>query len=423
MRTQAAWGEVTRIERAFLALEQKILDGTLADYRQVHPDAFSWHGWDLIAEERLFCMVAPFLRQQVARAILSMPAVYGDSLDGLDPASLRTRQDWQRVPVLMKDRDPISGRPGFREAANDNPTLLKPGDMPGSALAFGSGGSLGKYTPTFLTLQDRGRETQAWRRGHAYHGLTPGDAALYTYNTTHKGGQWMQESLLMHGVDVQLRRPDETPQQVLQNLRDYGANLLFTVQQPPEVMQNQTKAAGVNLHNLVLASLEDPQYRGILIPDAQGHKQVEFIFLGGFEIVPYALDLAREYLGDTPVATLLGSSEAIPQACSTNPILTPGAACHHNNLHLLQSPHYVEVVKQAGDTWIPVGKGEEGLLVYTSWARDGTLWIRYAPGDVATRFLDEGECPCGLFSPVINGVRRAQSQEQSELFKSGCAAG
>jgi phenylacetate-coenzyme A ligase PaaK-like adenylate-forming protein len=63
------------------------------------------------------------------------------------------------------------------------------------------------------------------------------------------------------------------------------------------------------------------------------------------------------------------------------------------------------------------------LLVYTSWARDGTIWLRYAPGDMATLLLGEGECPCGLHSPVISGVTRKQAAEQTDLLVAGCAAG
>jgi hypothetical protein len=161
----------------------------------------------------------------------------------------------------------------------------------------------------------------------------------------------------------------------------------------------------------------------VLLPDSSGRQQVEFIFLGGFSIVPYALELIQTYLPDTPVATLLGSSEAIPQACSTNPRLTPAGLCHYNNLHLLSGPHIIEVVKAEGDAWVPVQKGERGLLVYTSWARDGTIWIRYAPGDVATWLLDEGECPCGIFSPVITDVQRLDPSGRTELLLHGCAAG
>lgn len=426
MRTPDTWSNLLRMDNAFRALEQRILDGTIRDFRQIHPEAFAWHGWDLLPEARLFDMMLPFLRQQVERARTSMPALYADQLADVDSSKLGSQADWQRVPVLFKDDDPETGRPGFRHQAAQDPLILRPADVAttaGGLVAFGSGGSLGRPAPTFVSLADRQREVQAWRRGHAYHGLVPGDTVLYTYNTTHKGGQWMQESLWQHGVNVYLRRPEEGPLEVLETLRTGRVNALFTVQQPYEAMQRQEKAAGINLHTLVQASLENPQYEGLLLPDSSGNRQVEFIFLGGFPIVPYALELVQSYLQDTPVATLLGSAEAIPQACSTNPCLTPGGTCHHNNLHLLQGPHYIEVLKPAGEAWIPVQQGERGLLVYTSWARDGTIWIRYAPGDVATKLLNEGQCSCGLFSPVITQVERKDIASREDLILYGCAAG
>jgi hypothetical protein len=423
MLNPESWPELTRIEPAFLALEHKILAGTITDYRQIHPEAFAWHGWDQLPEARLFAMLLPFLRQQVHRARSAMPTLYGSQLAGVDPQALRSPADWQHVPLLVKDDDRERGLVGFRSVANQEPFILRPADMSASAVAFGSGGSLGRYTPTFVSLADREREIQGWRRGHRYHGLVEGDSVLYSYNIAHKGGQWMQESLLAHGVNVYLRRPEEGPRQVLENLRAYGVNALFIVQPPYEAMQDQEKAAGLNLHALVLASLEDPRYQGLLLPDENGCKQIEFIFLGGFEIVPYALELAERYLDCIPMATLLGSSEAIPQACSTNPALTPGAACHYNNLHLLPGPHYTELVKPAGSAWAPVEKGEEGLLAYTSWARDGTVWIRYAPGDVAMKLLDEGECACGIYTPVITNVHRQDAGQRAELLLHGCAAG
>lgn len=423
MKTARDWKQIIQIERSFTILEDKILKGSIQDYRQIHPEAFAWHGWDLISEERLLAIILPFLRQQIKRAKSGMPLIYGDRLADIEATTIRSADDWQRVPILVKDEDREYGLAGFRQVANQNPTALRPGDADANTAVFGSGGSLGKYTPTFVTMTDRARETNAWRRGHDYHGLTSGDTVLYTYNTTHKGGQWMQESLWAQGANVILRRPEEGAQQVLENIKKYGVNVLFTVQQPYEAMHRQDKASGINLHNLVLTSLENPEYHGLIIPSAGGEKQVEFIFLGGFEIVPYAMELVETYLANTPVATLLGSSEAIPQACSTNPVLTPGGPCHYNNLHLLHGPHYIEIVKPEDGGWVPVEKGEEGLLVYTSWARDGTIWIRYAPGDVATKALNEGECPCGIKSPVITNVHRKDVQERAELLIQGCAAG
>lgn len=424
MRTASDWHELLQIEPQFLALEKQIARREITDYRQIPTGAFALHGWDLLSEERQFAMTLPFLRQQVARAKASMRDIYGASLAAIDPAALIDEDAWHRVPVLMKDDAPEFGIKGFRQVANDRPTVMKPTDLKHSSIPFGSGGSMGKYTSTFVTLLDREREIHGFGRSMKYFGVTQGDAALYTYNTTHKGGQWIQESLMALGADTVVRRSDEGPERVLQNMVDYKVNVLVTVQQPYEAMQNQAKAAGVNLHSLIETSLENPEkYAGVLVPDENGRKQVEFIFLGGFEIVPYAQQLAKDYLNDTPIATCLGSSEAIPQACSVNPRLAPSGDCHLNNLHLLQGPHFVEIVKQSGDAWVPVAKGEEGLLVYTSWARDGTLWIRYAPGDVATKMLDDGECSCGIQSPVITNVHRKDAAERGALLVNGCAAG
>jgi phenylacetate-CoA ligase len=423
MRDRTSWRELLRIEPEFISLEEKILAGEISDYRQIPTRAFAWHAWDMISEERFFKITLSFLRLQLARAKAAMPEIYASNLKDIDPAEIRSMQDWWAVPILLKDDDPEVGLRGFRPLVAQNPRILKPTDLALPMAIFGSGGSFGKFTPTYVSFDDRAREIHGWRRGHDYHGLFPGDTALYTYNTTHKGGQWMQESLWEHGVNVLPRRPEEGPEQVLENLRQFAANVLFTVQQPYEIVENQAKSVGINLHSLVSASLEHPEYQGILIPDDSGHRQIEFIFLGGFEIVPYARELAESYLAGIPIATLLGSSEAIPQACSTNPHLTPGSSCHHNHLHLLQGPHYIEILKPEGDRWIPVEKGEQGLLAITSWARDGTLWIRYAPGDLATRFLNEGECQCGINSPVISDVHRKNMQEMRELFILGCAAG
>ena len=423
MRTPSEWEDLLHIEPGFLDLERRIRTGEIADYAQIPPSSFSWHAWDLIPPERLFDLILPFLRSQLARACRSLPEIYASTFAGSNPVALHNQADWQRVPILVKDDLPAHGLRGFRSAVMRDPFVLRPNDLRTSTATFGSGGSFGPHTPTFVTLADRNREISAWRRGHDLHGLTPGDRALYTYNTTHKGGQWMQESLWAHGIDVHLRRPEEDAAHVLENIAVYNINALFTVQQPKAALQLQNKAAGINLHSLIAASLEEPRFHGLLLPDDQGHRQIQFIFLGGFEIVPYAMELVEGYLDSVPVATLLGSSEAIPQACSTNPTLTPGAACHHNNLHLLQGPHFVEVVKPDNDAWIPVEKGEQGLLVYTSWARDGTLWIRYSPGDLATRELDAGECPCGLQSPVISNVHRQSLTDREALLVEGCAAG
>lgn len=198
MRKQQDWDILLQIEPAFQELEENILSGAIQDYREIPPQSFSWHARDLIPEERLFTLLLPFLRQQVSRAKLAMGGLYAESPAKIQPEDFQSREGWFKVPVSVKDDQPEFGIRGFRQSVRDNPSLLRTAYPATACVSLGSGGSLGKYTPTYMTTLDRQREVQAWRRGHDYHGLVEGDIALYAYNTTHKGGQWMQESLWSH---------------------------------------------------------------------------------------------------------------------------------------------------------------------------------------------------------------------------------
>lgn len=122
-----------------------------------------------------------------------------------------------------------------------------------------------------------------------------------------------------------------------------------------------------------------------------------------------------------PISNLLGSSEAIPQGGS---IGFPGnntKVCQYNNLHLFNGPHYVDVVKEEDNTIVPVKKGEKGLLVYTTIAREGTIYLKYAPGDEATLVKDESVCECGLRSKVISNVNRID--DPNDIISTGCCIG
>jgi hypothetical protein len=85
MRNPASWTTQIRTEKAFQVLVENILAGRIGDYRQIHPEAFSWHGWDQLPEARRFPILLPFLRQQVARALTNMPGLHESRLGSLDP--------------------------------------------------------------------------------------------------------------------------------------------------------------------------------------------------------------------------------------------------------------------------------------------------------------------------------------------------
>jgi hypothetical protein len=84
MRAPDEWHLLLRTEKAFLVLEQNILAGKIHDYRQIHPEAFAWHGWDQLPAVRLFPLVRPFLSSKsLARTV---GPGYGRLLDGVDHA-------------------------------------------------------------------------------------------------------------------------------------------------------------------------------------------------------------------------------------------------------------------------------------------------------------------------------------------------
>ena len=65
--------------------------------------------------------------------------------------------------------------------------------------------------------------------------------------------------------------------------------------------------------------------------------------------------------------------------------------------------------------------GETGLLVYTTIAREGTIYLRYAPGDAATVLKYEGECDCGIKSSVISNISRIDNP--NDIISTGCCIG
>lgn len=76
--------------------------------------------------------------------------------------------------------------------------------------------------------------------------------------------------------------------------------------------------------------------------------------------------------------------------------------------HLMLESAYVEVVDPQSGTPLPPGK--RGLIVSTVLIPQGSLYIRFAPGDIG-ELLPE-PCPCGLPWPLIEVYGRIEDQVQ-----------
>lgn len=391
------------IDDEFKQFREEFDAGKYDNSLQVPPKIWGSFGWDLIDKKDLQEILLHFVRSQIDRAKIVMPEIYGKSYEqrGISGKKLKSMADFYHVPALTKDTPG-----GIREKVAKNPYVLMPKDVKCAPFVFKSGGTKGVPTPTFITTLDREIESYGWSRGTKYEGIKKGDVAMVTYNPTHKGGEEMKENLEKVGVTVVIKRTNETADDVVKIIKDYSVNVLYTVQGPISESDAQQKGPGVNLLKLIEAG-------GNLIEE-----QIEVLFLGGYRLIPEAIAWAKN--ANIPLVTLLGSSEAIPQATNTAFKKDPNRSCIENNLHTLNGPHLIEILKEESGVLVPTKENEPGILAYSTIAREGTIYLRYLPGDSAT-VVRSGGCSCGIRSEVITDIGRMDVPE--DVVETGCCIG
>lgn len=396
-----------QVDERFKQFLEDFRSGKYDDPLKVPLGIWSSFAWELIDAKTSEEIFLHFLRYQVERAKRTMPAIYKKPYEErkISGTGLESMSDFYQVPALVKDS--TTAGIGMREKVKINPYVMLPSDVKKGYFVFKSGGTRGVPTPTFITRLDREIESSAWTRGTRYEGISEGDVALTTYNPTHKGGEEMKENIEKMGMTCVIKRTNEEAADVIKAIKDYKVNVLYTVQGPVSESDAQQKGPGVNLLKLIEAGHD------IL------EKQIKILFLGGYRLVPEAIEWAKTT--SIPLVTLLGSSEAIPQATNTAFNLDATRTCVENNLHLLNGPHLVEVVKEESGVLVPTKNGEPGILAYTTIAREGTIYLRYFPGDSAKVVKDYGECSCGLKSRIITDVGRIDIPE--DVIETGCCIG
>ncbi len=406
MKTGRNLSEYLVVEPGFQQVVDDIRGGRYTSPLEIDPKAWAYCGWESLCHEDFFELMLPHIRYQVGRA-KKQQSVYKGRLDHINPEEIKTMEDFWRVPILVKDSR-VSDE-GFRQQANENPHIMIPNDLRQQGIPFElyfTGGTKGKPTPLAITDWDKNTEGYGFARGFRYEGMKPGDVMYSTYNLSHKGGTTIQRAANLARMNFIPRRTDLDATKIAEQLRTYGVNVLLTVQPPISRGDKEGKGGGgVDLLALYGA-------------DTDAIASLDILFLGGYRLADEAMELAKEL--NVQLVTLLGSAEAIPQATNTA-FGSEHRLCQGNNLHLLNGPHYMEVLtRESNGRWVPTKRGDVGLLVYTTIGREGTIFIRYAPGDQARIVAEYGECPCGIKSPVITDVARIDDPE--DVLTSGCVA-
>lgn len=393
-----------RMEEEFKEFMENCEGGKYKTAFDIPTKVWGLHGWEQIPRKKMEEILLPFIRQVIERA-KKYQGAYKEGYKDINPKKIETIEDFWRIPALIKD----SGKHGlgFREKVKENPFTMLPSDLKEPTLIFKSGGTKGVATPTMVTALDREIESEGFARGYRYEGMKAGDIALTTYNPTHKGGECIKEALIKNGMTYVPRRTTDSPKDVIETIKAYNINVLLTVQGPIGRGDQEGKGVGgVDLMGLIEAGQDVLE------------KNIDIVFLGGYRLIDEAIAWAESV--NKPLVSLLGSSEAIPQATNTG-FGPKNRLCKFNNLHWLHGPHYMEILKEESGVLVPVKKGEVGLLAYTTVARQGTIYIRYFPGDEATLLAKEGGCNCGIKSEVITNVNRIDHPE--DVVSTGCCIG
>lgn len=383
----------------FKELKENILNGVYKSPLDIPVEMWGDMSWELLDTKEIEEILLPFLNFSFKRAKTTM-SVYNNIYK---KNKINSFEEFNDIPILVKDSTNLNV--GFRKKINKNPFILLPKDVKKSYQIYKSGGTKGIATPTFITQLDREIESYGFSRGFKYSNFDENDIVLSTYNPTHKGGEEAKEAILKLGAKYIPKRLTDTAEDLIKTIEDYNVNALITAQGPISYDDKTKKGSGINLLELIKTDND------VIL------EKIDKVVLGGYSIIEEVINWADAY--KKQITSLLGSSEAIPQAGSTS--IIKNNICKLNNLHLFNGPHYIEVLKEENGSLVPVKTGETGLLVYTTIAREGTVYIRYAPGDQAKLLKDHGECNCGLKSKVISEIKRIDSP--NEIISTGCCVG
>jgi phenylacetate-CoA ligase len=291
---------------------------------------------------------------------------------GFDPATFRSLADLPSVPVMQK-ADVLAAQ---RARGALGAGIERLGPTPGRIVTMSSGTS----GTSFLRWPKEWREVQGASslRAHWWAGLRPGTPFLLVAPGWHVYAavqSYIVEQLGLPGVVVSGTYLPRFSDRIVEAVRRFRPRFLIL------------------FLPMVFSLLAEARRQGLSAGDVFG--SVERLVVTGAPITAGMRDHLRAATGATHVIELAGSSENLLAAeCGAAP-----------GLHVVPDTCHVEVLDAAGG---PAGDGERGRVVHTTMVPWGSMYIRYDGGDIGT--LDRRPCPCGLPSPRLKILGRAEHE-------------
>ncbi len=285
---------------------------------------------------------------------------------GVKPSDIQSLEDIHKLPFLEKKT--------VRSAYPYGLALTPPGAAGGALQLHATSGTTGKSVPVFATKKDITNWADLNARELWMVGLRPGDILMncYGYGLPTGGFGFHYGAMAMDVMTIPMGSDARQYERMRDFIVDFGVTAFCMTPSVGLYVGNKLAERGVDLRETKLK-----------------------IGLFGAEPWPWETRLKLEELFNITAYDEFGMTE----------FLGPGMTCEcevRDGMHAWADSFLVECIDpQSGE---PVPDGQDGELVWTWLAADGTAMIRYRSRDLSRTWWEE-RCACGRTHPKIGAIK------------------
>lgn len=285
---------------------------------------------------------------------------------GVKPTDIRHLEDIHKLPFLEKKT--------VRAAYPYGMALVTPGGTGGALQMHSTSGTTGKSVPVFATKKDIAYWSDLNARELWMTGFRPGDILMncYGYGLATGGFGFHYGAMAMDVMAIPMGSDARQYERMLDFIVDFGVTGMCMTPSVGLYVGTKAREHGIDFTRTKLK-----------------------IGLFGAEPWPWETRLKLEELFNITAYDEYGMTE----------FLGPGMTCEcevRDGMHAWADAFLVECIDP--ETGEPVEEGQEGELVWTWLAADGTAMIRYRSRDLSRLWWEE-RCSCGRTHPKIAAIK------------------
>jgi phenylacetate-CoA ligase len=285
---------------------------------------------------------------------------------GVKPAKIKSLEDIRKLPFLEKK--------SVRAAYPYGMAFVPPGGKGGAVEIHATSGTTGKSVPVFATKKDIDYWADLNARELWMTGMRPGDILMncYGYGMATGGFGFHYGAMAMNVMAIPMGSDARQYDRMIDFIVDFGVTAMCMTPSVGLYVGGKARERGVNFKDTKLK-----------------------IGLFGAEPWPWETRLKLEELFNITAYDEFGMTE----------FLGPGMTCEcetRDGMHAWADAFLVECIDP--ETGEEVEEGNDGELVWTWLAADGTAMIRYRSRDLSRTWWED-RCSCGRSHPKIAAIK------------------